>query len=100
MEQGIDTLMRSLFYYPTTVEIETRKRIRVAVLAFAYEFGDKPLATDAEFDKLAQSIDLSVNTQRPDMDEWFRKEFEPDTGMWIHKHPQLDRIGEIYAMQS
>lgn len=96
LQNGKKHNMKPLFNYRSRKEIETSKRIKVCVAAYAYEIKDKPIMSDAEFDSLAQSVNISVNTDRPDMDEWFRKEFTPYTGSWIHSHPQFERIGEIY----
>ena len=30
------------------------------------------------------------------MDKWFKNHFDPSTGQWIHKHPNLKRIDELY----
>lgn len=89
--------MRDLFYWPNRAERETRKRIKLSVAAYAYEFESDSLMSDKEFDKLALSIDLSVSTNRPDLDKWFKKQFDPCTGMWIRKHPELEKIAELYA---
>lgn len=75
---------------------ETRNRIRLSVAAYAYEIAAQTVMSDTEFDALAASIDLTVATKRPDMDCWFIFNFEPHTGQWIWKHPELQRIGEIY----
>lgn len=88
--------MRSLFHHQSIVEKETHKRIKLAVAAYAYEFMNTEIMSDGEFDNLAKSVNLSVSTNRPDLDNWFRREFKPHTGLWIHKHPELKRIGEIY----
>lgn len=77
-------------------EKERWKRIRLSLWAYAYEIACKPIVSDEKFDKLAQSIDLTVTTSRPDLDEWWRKEFTPYTGQWIHKHPELGLIEKIY----
>jgi len=74
---------------------ETRKRIKLSVYAYAYEF-DQPIVDDGTFDALAYSIDVNIKTNRPELDKFFRKEFSPDTGMWIHKHPELDKLKIIY----
>jgi len=52
--------------------------------------------SDGEFDKLCKEINLSISTGHPVMDAWFRKEFNPSTGSWIHIHPQLDGIRRLY----
>ena len=82
--------------YSETIDRETRNRIKLAIYAYAYEFMNDSVVSDGEFDEMARNIDLSINTRRPDMDAWFRKEFEPDTGQWVHKHPQLNKIAELY----
>lgn len=69
------------------VEVETRNRIMVAVAAYAYEVEASPIMDDAAYDKLAASIDLTVDTANPDMDAWFRANFAPHTGQWVHTHP-------------
>lgn len=76
---------------------ETRKRIRVAVAAYAYEMRAAPIMSDSEFDALAASIDLAVPTSRPEMDFWFICNFQPHTGSWIWKHPDLKGIERIYS---
>ena len=78
--------------YTPEIDKQTRIRIQLSKAAYAYEFEDNPIMADAEFDKLAKEVDLSINTRRPDLDEFFRKEFSPSTGNWIHGHPDLDKI--------
>jgi hypothetical protein len=81
--------------YSDRVCTETRRRIRLAVAAYAYEIMHCPVMSDSEFDELAKSIDLTVDTRRPDLDKWFRKYFDPFTGMWIHRHPERRRIEQL-----
>jgi hypothetical protein len=75
---------------------ETRRRIRVAVAAWAYEIHDDPLMSDAEFDTLAREIDVDRSTANSDMDRWFATEFSPDTGQWVHRHPDKDGLERVY----
>lgn len=84
--------------YGDRVSLETRKRIRVAVAAWAYEVLDVSIMTDAEFDELAKSIDLSIDTRRPDLDKWYRKNFKSYTGSWVHGHPDRTRLNQIAEM--
>jgi len=67
----------------------------VCVYAYAYEFDHKPLVDDATFDHLCSQIDLSIDTTNPEMDIWFRENFNPSTGQWIHNHPHINKIKEI-----
>jgi hypothetical protein len=78
------------------VELETRARIQIAVAAYAYEMMSNPLIDDATFDAAAKQIDLSIDTSRPDLDRWFREHFSPHTGQWIHNHPELHKIAQLY----
>lgn len=82
--------------YNPIVDAETKKRIKLAIYAYAYEFEDDTLIEDSDFDKMAFSIDLSVKTRRPDLDKFFETEFQPDTGQWIHFHPELGKIKWLY----
>lgn len=88
--------MTNLFHYRTCVEIERHRRIRMAVAAYAYEFLDRPIISDSEFDEECRKIDPSVDTGRPELDYFFRTEFHPDTGSWIHKHPELEKVAQTY----
>jgi hypothetical protein len=78
---------------------ETRARVRVALWAYAYEVKQDPLVDDATFDAVAATIDVTTATKRPDLDEFFRKEFSPDTGQWVWKHPEIDKLEAMYRMQ-
>jgi len=83
---------------PTPLEVERRNRIRLSVAAYAYEYHDETLMTDHEFDKLSLLIDTSVSTGSPRLDNFFRNHFEPDTGMWIRKHPGLSGLERVYQL--
>jgi len=75
---------------------ETRNRIKLSVVAYAYEFKNDAIMSDAEFDELALKINTSVSTTNPQLDYFFAKHFQPDTGMWIHKHPELSKLDDLY----
>lgn len=77
---------------------ETRRRIRVAVAAWAYEVHNDPIMTDAEFDALACSICVDRSTLRSEMDLWFSLNFNPSTGVWVHQHPDRKGLERIYQM--
>lgn len=78
------------------VEIERHNRIKLSLAAYAYEFHSDSIMSDGDFDKLALLIDKSVSTDNEEMDKFFQTEFEPDTGQWIHKHPNLIRLEKLY----
>lgn len=75
---------------------ETRNRIRVSLAAWAYEVHNDALLPDHLFDRLALSIDVRKSTARPDLDEWFRDNFSPHTGIWVLNHPERDKIESLY----
>ena len=74
---------------------ETRNRIKVSLAAYSYEVLSQPIMTDADYDALAKSINLDIDTRRPDLDKWFRRNFEPYTGSWIHGHPEKTRLHQL-----
>jgi len=80
----------------STIEIERRNRIRLSVAAFAYEFESDSIMSDSNFDSLAEAIDLRISTENEKLDEFFRAQFSPFTGQWIHDHPELDKLKKIY----
>ena len=86
--------------YSPEINAETRKRIRVALAAYAYEINSNPIMNDGEFDELAKSIDLSIDTRRPDLDKWFRENFQSHTGSWIHSHPEKEKLEWILEQRS
>ncbi len=77
------------------VEIERRRRIQVAVWAYAYEMLSESLVSDDTFDAESKLIDLSVSTGNTKMDLWFKANFTPDTGMWVRRHPGAARLKQI-----
>ena len=71
---------------------EIRNRIRLSLAAYAYEYKDDPIMSDDEFDSLAKKINVDKSTGNRKLDNFFKKHFETDTGMWIRKHPELSKI--------
>lgn len=80
----------------TQIEVERRNRIRLSVAAFAYEIVGESIMTDAEFDRLALSIRPQITTGRINLDAFFLGRFSPNTGMWIHQHPELAKVRDLY----
>lgn len=85
-----------LFYTRSLREIEAKRRTKVAIWAYAYEFEDNPLVSDAIFDSECAKINPAVATTRPELDEWFKQQFSPHTGSWVHVHPDLERLRSLY----
>lgn len=77
------------------IEHERRNRIYLSVYAYLYEFEHNSPISDDEFDELSLAIKPEMETGHPVLDKFFREEFDPSTGMWIHKHPELDKVREF-----
>lgn len=82
--------------YAPHIELERRRRICVSVWAYAYELRNVSLVKDHTFDMCARLIDVWTSTGNKKMDQWFLKNFDPNTGMWIRHHPELFRIEQIF----
>ena len=78
------------------VEIEVRRRIRLSVAAYAYEYQAVSIMSDEDFDKMSREVDLKVDTGNKKMDSYFKKNFDPSTGQWIRKHPEIRKIVYLY----
>jgi NAD-dependent DNA ligase len=77
---------------------QIRLRIRLSVFAYAYEFANESLIPDSEFDALCLQVDPSIETGNAKMDKFFKEQFNPSTGQWIHRHPELEKIVNLYKM--
>ncbi len=75
-------------------ESERRKRIRLCIFAYAYEVMSAPLISDAEFDKIAMSVDVRIDGG---LQDFWKTHFHPWTGQWIHSHPNFDGIKKLHA---
>ncbi len=80
-------------------ERETKRRIDAAVAAYAYEFEDRSLMSDHDFDELCLQIDPSVETGRPALDHFFKTQFDPFTGSWVHQHPDKAGLRRILRLK-
>jgi hypothetical protein len=76
----------------TAEEQEKRKRIFLSIAAYAYEIMGESLLSDADYDTLALSVDLTQGTGNEEADQWFRTNFNASTGMWVRAHPHQDRL--------
>lgn len=81
-----------------SVEQERRNRIRAAAAAYAYEVDNEPIMSDAEFDALCLKIRPEVDTGNDKLDEFFRTEFDPSTGSWVHRHPDKAGLRRVVAV--
>ena len=83
----------------TLSERVRHSRIKVAVAAWAYENGHKPIMSDQAYDELSKLVDQERNiaTGNHRLDRFFQRHFDPNTGLWVHKHPHLHLLENIYA---
>ncbi len=75
------------------------RRINVAAWAYAYEVENKPIVSDAVFDREAALIQPELSTGRDDLDAFFRTEFAAYTGAWVHRHPDKDGLRRVCQLQ-
>lgn len=78
------------------IGLERRRRILISVAAYAYEFESDSIISDADFDDISRMIDVSRLTGRPNLDKFFRENFSPCTGMWVHRHPDKAGLMGLY----
>jgi hypothetical protein len=78
------------------IELEVRRRIIISVATYGYEIADKPIFDDHTWDRMAQQVQPRMGTCHPMLDEFFVVHFSPMTGMWIHAHPELEKIQRKY----
>lgn len=89
----------SVAAWGSPVEREIKRRIDVAVWAYAYECKNDSLVDDHTFDREALLINPMISTGRPKEDKFFREEFFPDSGVWVHKHPNIKGLERIYNIK-
>lgn len=87
--------MKNAIYTPEA-ERQRKIRIRLSIAAYAYEFESTSIMSDAEFDAMSLEVKPEVDTGHPVMDQFFRTEFNPSTGMWVRSHPKLDKLRRLY----
>jgi hypothetical protein len=80
------------------VEIERKRRINLALWAYAYQYADTSLVSDSVYDEESRKVDIAIDTGNAVLDKFFREEFNPDTGMWVSKHPEFDKVAALYKM--
>jgi hypothetical protein len=83
----------------TLIEQVRRDRIIVAVAAWAYEKNYKPTMSDGDYDQLCERVhsQRNVATGNHRLDRFFQRSFDPDTGLWVHRHPDQAGLENIYA---
>jgi hypothetical protein len=83
----------------SAIEIEIKNRINLSAAAYAYEYMNQPIMSDGDFDALCLRINPQLKTGNKKLDKFFSTEFDPSTGMWIHKHPEKNRLRRIVELK-
>ena len=74
---------------------ERLRRQRLLAAAYVYEITyDSPIMSDLEFDQQCLAVDLSLEVD-PATDVWWRENFEPSTGMWIHRYKDTEELDRL-----
>lgn len=87
--------IRNDVYTPEAI-FQRKLRIALSLAAYAYEFQNDSIMSDGDYDALSLLVDPNVDTGAPDLDFFFSEEFDPSTGQWIRKHPELDQVERLY----
>ena len=88
----------SVATWGSPIEKEVRARILLSVAAYAYEYKSDSIMSDGEYDSLSLKINKDMKTGNDKMDKFFKTKFDPDTGQWIHAHPERNKIEKIYEL--
>lgn len=52
--------------------------------------------SDGDYDALSYKVNPQVTTGNRKLDNFFKKHFEPASGMWVRKHPDKMGLENIY----
>jgi hypothetical protein len=78
------------------VDPQCRLRIQLSAAAHAYEKHNQSFLSDVDYDALSRRVDTTLTTGNRKMDKFFRDNFHSDTGMWIHRHPEREKLEVLY----
>ena len=78
-------------------DITNQSKLRDDLLlwAYAYEVEGVSLVSDEKFDAACKNIDSAILTGA--YDDFWNTEFNPYTGMWIHKYPDIASVKVRFA---
>ena len=82
--------------FPDEASAQRWLRIMLSLAAYGYEKGDCSPFDDATYDALCKEVNPSIQTGRPILDWFFMTEFQSDTSLWVHKHPELDKLQSTF----
>jgi hypothetical protein len=52
--------------------------------------------SDHDFDAMSLKVNPDILTGNLTVDNFFQTQFKPETGMWIHHHPEKEKLGKLY----
>lgn len=81
----------------SSVERERRRRVLVAVWAYAYECLAVSMVSDEVYDREAHLVDANIATGNAALDAFFLAEYQPYTGAWVHRHPDVEGLHSYYT---
>lgn len=89
----------NLILTPEAVE-QRRLRIRLSVFAYAYEMLDTSLVPDHVYDEMSRKVNPAIETGHPVIDEFFKTCFEPTSGAWVRRHPEIGKLKARFAIHA
>lgn len=72
------------------------RRRQLASVTFGIELRGVSVMLATDWHRIAQGIDRSMGTCDPLLDEFWVTRFSPMTTKWIHDHPLLDEVAEVF----
>ena len=87
---------------PQTTALEDRLRSviwcrkQLCAVTYGIELRDVSVMLESDWDRAAASIDRTMGTGHPLIDEFFAVHFSPMSTAWIHHHPELERVGKAF----
>lgn len=91
----LDEGTRCAMPWGSPVELETKRRIDVALWAYTYEYLNHSVVDDITYDRVSLEINQEMATGNETLDAFFRDKFEASTGLWVHDHPEKPKLEYI-----
>lgn len=67
-------------------------RIKVALAAYAYEILNTSVISDSQYDHYSSLINIAQSTDNKELDLWFKNNYTKESGMWIHRYLNKERL--------
>lgn len=72
------------------------RRKQLASVTFGIELRGVSIMLESDWDRIAARIEPRVGTGNLLIDDFFAGCFSPMTTSWIHRHPELDKVGQLF----